>query len=474
MVKLVQRSDERSEVDLDDEPDLLAGQKPIETDDTIKDHSSLMESIRAVFSWRNYSVYLGTAWIFSAFSYLGLFINLYFLELFPGEYVLLGVVLSVTNVVNAISRLGGGYVGDVVNRKYLAVVSMLLLAIYNIILGIFIEFTWILIALLINAFMEIFKGGSSAFIMDNIPKEHSGLGLSLFQMGKLLGIITLGVFIVLTSRSVIFGPSLRLLFFVGGLFLFGIAIIRALLLEGKPPELKRENVSLPRAFYQDNKRAFGLLLKTVPGLIAVVVLDSLSDGLFKFGSYIYIYEVVGIDISGIIFMSIVTILVSVPLMLGAGRSSDRYSLKKVALVVYSVVPISAVLLVISPIIPYWAPTSIIDGAESFMVGLSVVFSTPFLAIIMKSVNDSLWYLLLLIIIQKNLPRRDTSKILSVFWFIVWMCAAIGPLMGGLVFHYFYQGNLFIVVIMLNLLILGWIAKQGLVKENEHAETVNTR
>ena len=44
MVKLVQRSDERSEVDLDDEPDLLAGQKPIETDDTIKDHGFVLQT----------------------------------------------------------------------------------------------------------------------------------------------------------------------------------------------------------------------------------------------------------------------------------------------------------------------------------------------------------------------------------------------------------------------------------------------
>ncbi|MHA2026394.1 MAG: MFS transporter [Candidatus Thorarchaeota archaeon] len=470
-MKLIQRSDERSEIGLDDEPDLLAGQKPIETDDTIKDHSNLMDSIKAVFSWRNYSVYLGTAWIFSAFSYLGLFINLYFLDLFPGEYVILGVILSVANVVSAISRLGGGYVGDVVNRKHLAVVSMLLLAIYNLILGIFIEFTWILIALMIPPLMEIFKGGSSAFIMDNIPKEHSGLGLSLFQMGRLLGIFTLGAFIILTP-VIGFGQSLRLLFLVGGLFLLCVTIVRSIFLEGKPPELKREDISLPRAFYQDNKRAFGLLLKTVPGLIAVVVLDSLSDGLFRFGSYIYIYEVVRIGIPEIILMSLVTIFVSVPLMLGAGRSSDRYSLKKMVLVVYSVVPLSAVLLLISPIIPFWAPTSMVDGANSLLVGLGAIFSTPFLAIIMKSVNDSLWYLLLLIIIQKNLPRKDTSKILGVFWFIVWMCASIGPTIGGFVFRYFYQGDLFIVVIMLNLLILGWIAKQGLVKENEQAETVN--
>jgi MFS family permease len=470
-VKLIQSSDERSEVDLDDEPDLLAGQKPIENDDTFEERKGLRESIKSVFSWRNYSVYLTTAWIYTAFSYLGLFFNLYFLELFPGDYVVLGAVLSLTSIVASIARLGGGYVGDVVNRKHLSVVSMFMLAIYNLILGIFIEFTWILIALLFLSTMEIFKGGSSAFIMDNIPKEHSGVGLSLFQVGKVLGIVTLGAFVILTL-ILEFATSLRLMFLIGGVFLIGVTIVRFTLLEGKAPETKREGISLPRAFIQDNKRAAGLLLKTVPGLLAVVVIDSISDGLFRFGSYIYINEVVGIEIPGIIIMSLITIIVSVPLLLGAGRLSDRYSVKKLAFVVYSVVPISAILLVISPILPYWAPNSIILGADSLVEGLGAIFSTPFLAILMKSVNDSIWFLLLLIIIQKNLPRKDTSKILSVFWFIVFMTASVGPYVGGLVFEFFYQGNLFILVLVLNLLILGWIAKQGLIRDNELSETVN--
>ncbi|MFX1484456.1 MAG: hypothetical protein ACFFCP_14850, partial [Promethearchaeota archaeon] len=98
------------------------------------------------------------------------------------------------------------------------------------------------------------------------------------------------------------------------------------------------------------------------------------------------------------------------------------------------------------------------------IGLGAVFSTPFLALVMKSVNDSLWYLLLLIIIQKNLPRQDTSKVLGVFWFTVWMCASIGPLVGGLVFQYFSQSDLFILIFILNILILGWISRQGLVRK----------
>jgi MFS family permease len=508
-VKLIRQSDERSEHDLGDgpskiEPDILVWEEIIESErekedldrirmekeklDEIKQRldrveekleeirdvdNGVMRSIKAIFSWRNYSIYLTTAWIYSAFSYMGLFFNIYFLELFPDEYVLLGAVLSITNLVASISRLGGGYIGDVVNRKHLSVLSMLMIAIYNLILGIFYEFTWIFIALLFLSTMEIFKGGSSAFIMDNIPKKHSGLGLSLFQIGRILGLVTLGTFIFL-NLILDFQESMRLMFLIGGVILLGVTIVRAVFLKGKPPEERRRGVSLPRAFYQDNKRAVGLLIKTVPGLITVVMIDSLSDGLFRFGSYIYIYEVVEIGITGITIMSLATILVSVPLMLGAGRLSDRYSIKKLSLAVYSVVPISAVLLVISPSVPYWAPSWFIAGAESLIIGLGAIFSTPFLAVLMKSVNDSLWYLLLLIIIQKNLPRKDTAKILSVFWFIVWMFASFGPYIGGLVFQYFYQGDLFLIILVLNFLILGWIAKQGLIKEDKNEENVNSR
>ena len=500
-MKLIQQSDERSEHDVGDvpskiEPDLLAWEE-LESErkkekfedikrekerldeikqrldrvgeklEDIKDgRPGLLESIKTIFSWRNYSVYLTTGWVYSAFSYLGLFFNLYFVtELFEGEYLLLGAALSITNALAALLRLGGGYVGDVVNRKHLSVLAMLTLAIYNMIMGIFVEFTWVFIALLFFSFLEVFKGGSSAYIMDNIPKKHSGLGLSLFQVGRLFGLVVLFSLVILEPIFG-FGPSLRFLFLVGGVALIATSIVRAVLLEGKTPELSRDGISLPRAFYQDNKRAFGLLVKTVPGMLAVVVIDSLSDALFSFGSYIYINEQVGIKIPGIIVMSLVTIIVTVPLMLTAGRLSDRFSLKKLSLAVYSIVPVCALLLVMSPIIPFWAPISVINGADSLMNGLGAIFSTPFLAIILKSINDSVWYLLLLIIIQKNLPRKDTAKILSVFWFTVWMFASVGPYLGGFVFQYFYQGDLFLIILLLNLVILGWIATKGLVRENE--------
>jgi MFS family permease len=493
IVKLIQHSDERSESDLGDDPSKLEWELRAREDsirfekeklneikerlekieeriDEIREESpSLRDSLKAIFSWRNYSVYLATSWVFTAFSYMGQFFNLYALEELRWEYVLIGTVLSMTAAISAISRLIGGYVGDVSNRKYVSVVAMFMMAVYNLILGIFDEFTWILIALLFMSTMDVFKGGSTAFIMDNIPREHSGLGISLFTAGRVFGIVTLAVFVILTQQLE-FGPSLRLMFLTGGLFLLVSTIARAVLLEGKAPEIKREGVSLVRSFIQENRRAASLLFKMVPGMIAIVIIDSLSDALFKFGAYIYIYEEVGIKIPGLILMSIITIVVSVPLLLGTGRMSDRRGETKTSLIVYSIMPVCALLLIIAPIVPYWAPMSLVNQAESLFSGLSAVFSTPFLAIVLKSVNDAVWYLVLLTIIQKNLPRRDTAKILSVFWFIVFLFASIGPLLGGLVFQYFPQGHLFIVVFLLNIIILGWIARQGLVKDNVDTES----
>ncbi|MBY8998970.1 MAG: hypothetical protein KGD60_14685, partial [Candidatus Thorarchaeota archaeon] len=52
---------------------------------------------------------------------------------------------------------------------------------------------------------------------------------------------------------------------------------------------------------------------------------------------------------------------------------------------------------------------------------------------------------------------------------VFMFASVGPTIGGIVFYYFYQGHLFIVMLVINLIILGWIATKGLVKTTEKTE-----
>ncbi|RLI59401.1 MAG: hypothetical protein DRO87_03120, partial [Candidatus Thorarchaeota archaeon] len=238
MTETVQQGDERKENKVvekadQDDPNLL-GEKADSNEGVEVEALGLRDSLRAIFSWRNYSVYLATSWVITSFLYMGLFLNLYFLEL-GWEYVMIGAVFSLMNFIAIMGRFMGGYLGDVVNRKHLSVVATLVLAFYNLILGLSTVFTLIFIALFLGALVEVFKSGSSAYIMENIPKEHSGLGISLFSAsGRTFGVVTLAALVILVP-ILGFGSALRTMFFIGGVFLVIAAIARAVLLDGSPP-----------------------------------------------------------------------------------------------------------------------------------------------------------------------------------------------------------------------------------------------
>jgi MFS family permease len=465
MTELIQHPDDRKESDVVENPDaigpeLLDGQKKANSDEETEE-TSLRDSLKAIFSWRNYSVYLTTGWAITSFSYMGLFLSLYLIDL-NWEYVLIGALFSTVNFIAIMSRFIGGYVGDVVNRKYLAAGATLCLAIYNLLLGLSIEFSIIFIALLFGAVVELFKGGSSAFIMENIPKKHSGLGISLFtSSGRFFGVITLAALVLLVPMLG-FGPALRSMFFVGGILLLVSAAVRAILLEGGSPKEQKDTRSVFRAFFEDNKRTAGILFRAAPGLLAVVVVDGLSDSLFKFGANIYIYEVIGIGFEGIAVMTLSTAILSIPLLLKTGRMTDRKGVTRAALIVYSAMPICAALMILSPYAPYWAPQSWVLGIEGIVAGLGAIFSTPFIAVVIKSANDAVWYLILFTLIQKNLPKKDSSKILGTFWFVTYLSTSIGPYLGGLIFQLWVPQYLFVIVLALNIAIMAAIHFKGLI------------
>ena len=467
MTETVQQGDERKENKVvekadQDDPNLL-GEKADSNEGVEVEALGLRDSLRAIFSWRNYSVYLATSWVITSFLYMGLFLNLYFLEL-GWEYVMIGAVFSLMNFIAIMGRFMGGYLGDVVNRKHLSVVATLVLAFYNLILGLSTVFTLIFIALFLGALVEVFKSGSSAYIMENIPKEHSGLGISLFSAsGRTFGVVTLAALVILVP-ILGFGSALRTMFFIGGVFLVIAAIARAVLLDGSPPKNTREGKSVFRSFIEDNRRAAGILIRAAPGLLAVVIVDGLSDSLFRFGSNIYIYEVIGIGFEGIVIITLSTTLLSVPMLLGMGRMTDRRGVTRAALLVYSAMPVCAALMFISPVVPYWAPSAWVASAESLVVGLGAVFSTPFIAVVIKSANDAVWYLILFTIIQKNLPKKDTSKILSTFWFVTYLSTSVGPYLGGLIFQFSVPQYLFAAVLALNIIIMVAIYSKGLVNK----------
>ena len=375
----------------------------------------------------------------------------------------MGTMLSIVAIVSVFARLIGGYVGDVVDRKKLAVVAMLMTAVYSLIIGLFTDFNFIFIGLLILGVNDIAKSGSSAYIMDNIPSKHSGLSLSLFMVGRSLGTITILVFLII-EPVFDFAEAFRRMYLLTGAFLLICAAARAYYLDPNPQKSRVEGTPLWKDFVTENRQAIRTLVRIMPGVLVVVIIDALSDSLFQFGALIYTNEILGVSYRGIAIMMFVYLVILTPLLLKTGRMSDMKGARKAALVVYIFMPICAGLLLAAPIFPQWAPDWLMGEAEASMEGLGVIFTTPFLAIVIKMVNDVLWYTILLALIRKRIPRKDTAKILAMFWAVVYLCQSIGPLIGGIIFTYFEQSYLFAVVLGLNLLILGALAKNRLVSD----------
>jgi MFS family permease len=485
-MKVVQKDDARSDNILDN--DAQDGDIDEISSSDVLDHIEeegqnqqlgIRSSLKAVFAWKNYRIYLATSWMFNAFTYLGNFFNLYLWSIIP-NLVFIGTLGTIVAFVATISRFIGGYVGDTVNRKSLAVISMLIMATYYLMIGLFTDPLLIFVALTLYASVEITKGGSTAYIMDNIPREHSGFALSLFTAGKTFSIITLAVFGVLFP---LFGfQSFRWLHLVGAVVILLSTALRAKYLESSPQNGRERGTRLWRDFIDENKRTFGVVLSLIPGIMVVCVLDSISDSFFKLGALIYMYEDLYIDLPSMVIMFITTIAIQVPLILKVGRLTDRRGVKPMALAVYSVMPISAALLILAYWYPDWIlvltfwvpglePSSFVSSANLLIPGLGVIFKTSFLAVVMKYVNDSLWYTIVLVLIRNRLPSKDTAKILSIFWFVVWMTSAMGPYIGGVISEATSIMSLFVFVIALNVIILVAIARYDLTTKGQSGQEI---
>jgi MFS family permease len=412
--------------------------------------------VQTILANKNYTTFLATAWVFSGFTHLSSFFNLY-LRTLGWEVFIIGVVLSVVAAFSSIFRLSGGYLGDVVDRKKVAISAFFVLGVYYIFMGIFVDFWLIVIALFIYSIHDLFRSGSSAYIMENVPQNHSGFALSLFTAGRGLSILSL-IVLGFLEPMLGFPVTFRLLYFIAGFCLLLSSAARAYFLD--PSHQKQISSERPifKEFFYQNRKAVGLLLAAVPGLITIVVFDTISDSLFRTVALIYAYEILAIDIAGLNLMLVFQLLISVPLLLKMGRVSDRRGVKKTAIIVYSVMPISAGLLYLAPVFPLLAPIEFVNAADTLFPSLGVIFTTSFIAIVMKYVNDSLWAALVLILIRKNLPQTDTAKILSIFWVIVYVLSSVGPVIAGAIYSFLEPSLVFLVVLVMNLLILVAIGK----------------
>jgi MFS family permease len=451
---ILEESSERSDPEEREEMD-----ERVPTPTKTERDGNLRESLRAIFSWRNYSVYLITSWTYSGFAVIYSFFTLYLNEI-GWEFIVIGGTLTAVAGLHALSRFLGGYVGDITNRKNLAVIAMFMMATYHLIIGLSKDFIFIIGALALYSFTGIAQGGSSAFIMDNIPKEHSGLALSLFRMGSSFGILTLLVFGVLIEPMG-FDLGIRTIYLFSGVLLVLCAAGRAIYLEGGSGNGRNKEKSIWRDFLSENMNAVRLIKKSMPVVLAIVVLDGLSDSIFSFGAVLYTGEILEYTIGEINVMLLAPLVISIPLLFRIGRMSDLMGMRRTTIIVYSIMPVCAALLMIAPTFRYWVPDTIVTMADYLLPGLGIMLTTPFLALVLKSTNDILWGLVLLTLIQKNMPRTDTSKILAVLWSIVYFIASLGPFIGGVIFEFLDPPLLFAIIIAANLVILSGVAFFGI-------------
>ncbi|MHA2423232.1 MAG: MFS transporter [Candidatus Thorarchaeota archaeon] len=413
------------------------------------------KSLRVIFANRNYTVLITTSWVYSTFNFLSSYFNLYLRSL-GWEVFVIGVVLSFSAIISAFTRLIGGYYGDVANRKRIAVYAQLVYAIYYIIIGLVADFWLVIAAILFLSIQDLFRSGSSAFFMENVPKKESGLALSLFTAGRGFSIVSLIAFGFL-EPVIGFPETFRLLYFIAGFFVLLSSAARAYLLDPVDTIREKHDKPIVREFFSQNVRAAKLLVAAIPGLLSIVIIDTISDSFFKTVALIYTNEVLEINFAGINLMLIFQLILVVPLVLKMGRISDRKGVKNAAIVVYGVMPISAGMLFIAPIIPYIAPIEFVLMIDSLVPGLGVILTMPFIAIVMKYVNDTLWWALIIILIRKRLPKTDTAKILSIFWVIVYVMSSIGPALAGSIYSFLDPQMTFLIILILNIFILISIA-----------------
>jgi MFS family permease len=414
------------------------------------------DSLQTLRKSPSYIVFLLTAWVYNSIIAIWYFFNLY-LRALEWDYILIGLVLTTVSLVSTGCRLIGGYIGDSWDRKKLSVIAFSIAAFYHIIIGLFTISFLIFIGLIISGTLDIGKSGSSAYLLENIPKKDSGFGISLFTAGRSFGLIVLLAFGILLPIMG-FQEGFRMILLVGGIILLICTAVRAKYLRPSPRSERVRTSSIIRDFLSENWRAVKTILGLVPVVLAIVALDSISDSMFRFGALIYTNEFLGVDILGINIILICNLIISLPLLLVVGRLADKKGTRKAAIMVYSLMPLSAIFLIMAPIFPFWAPNLWVDNANSLYFGLGVIFSTPFLGLILKYINDTLWGLVLVTLVRRKLPLEDSSKFLAVFWFIVYSIKSFGPLLAGFVMTFLGPTILFSSILVLNVFILAALVK----------------
>ncbi len=428
----------------------------------IKSEKGFFSSVLAVLTYRSYSVYLLTAWILGIFgiimqSYLMLFLRDFITLYIPDVqlvYISIGFILLIFFAIELVARFFGGYVGDNYNRKWLSVLTMLISGFAMLILAFSNDIVGLMVGSLIIAGSAIFASGSTSYIYEQIPQEHSGLAMGIFQTSSGFGLIGLGLVTWLLAIGTPFVVTIQIVFLVGAICYIIAAIIRAILLAPPQPIYrKNRDTNASREFLKQNFNALRLLYIILPIFIGVLILDAVSDGFYRFVSMFYLNEALAFSIGEISLMMIVVLAFSIPLSVTVGGFFDRRGSRRAILLVYSIMPITIILLIIAPIFPYWVPIQIATQIATNIPILEPLLSTAFIAIAMKNINDILWWTLILTYLRKAIPRSETAKMLSIFFIVTTLAFLITPIPSGIIYTYFGALPVLTATLLINLAIL---------------------
>ncbi len=432
-------------------------------EDGPKTEKGFWASVNTVLTYRSYSVYLVTSWILGIFgiimeSYLMLFLRDFMLLHIPDPnfvYIAIGFFIVIFTAVELFARFFGGYVGDNYNRKWLSVLTMAISGIGMLILGLSTNIPFLLTGGLIMAGSALVASGSTAYIYEQMPQEHSGLAMGIFQTSSGFGLIGLGLVTYFLAIGISFVATIQLVFLIGSICYFIAAAIRTVFLAPAIP-IKRENQEKNRArdFLRQNANALKLLYIILPTFMAVLILDALSDGFYRFVSILYLNEALAFTYGEISLMLIIVLAFSIPLSITVGGFFDKRGSRRAILIVYSVMPITLLLLILAPVFPYWLPTNLVSPVITMFPVLEPLLSTAFIAIAMKRINDILWMTLILTYLRKAMPRSETAKMLSIFMIVIMVAFIITPVPSALLYTYLGAIPVLFVALVLNLIIIG--------------------
>jgi MFS family permease len=414
-----------------------------------------LSSLRTVLTYRSYSVYLVTSWILGIFGIIvDSYLLLYLRDLLL-DYILIGIIVAVYMAMDMGTRFLGGYVGDNYNRKWLSVLTMLISAIGFFVFAFAGNVLWIFLASFILALSSLFASGSTSYIYENIPVEHSGLAIGIFQTSSAFGLIGLGLVTWLLGWGTTFVTAIQLLFLVGGVCYTVAAVIRIIFL-APPKPISHQNRSANKVsdFLHQNATAVKLLVAILPVFLGVLLLDAFSDGFYRFVSMFYLNEALAFSIGEISLMLIVVLAVSIPLSIVVGGFFDRHGSRWAILIVYSVMPVCLALLILAPVFPYWLPTEVVAQLAAAYPILEPLLSTAFLATAFKGINDILWWTLILTYLRRAIPRSETAKMLSIFFIITMIANIATPIPAAYIYTYLGAFPVLSVTFVFNLIIVG--------------------